>query len=265
VNENGVGTSHPSVLHATKVWLAAGEPEAEAEPRLPVKAKVMGRAGPSATSSMVTEIRGGVPGRWAATRRRQIIRRSASFALWQSHSKTALETTTDQTAGRDHIHGQRVPTENARFDCDLGYSAESRRARGNARVVLWVQDPLGGRAMRCLVAIVFVTVTLLVAPLAARADLAPTDTIGCVGKKAGDSCTNDSVAGVCKDDTCTSAKPDGTSSSYSCLRCQPGSNDGGCAVGGRASGERFTAQRMGPWLLAGLFSLLFVFRRRRRS
>jgi len=119
--------------------------------------------------------------------------------------------------------------------------------------------------MRCRTAIIFVTVTLLGAPLAARADLAPPDTIGCVGKKAGDSCTNDSVAGVCKDDTCTSEKPDGTSSSYSCLRCLPGSSDGGCAVGGRASGEGLTAKRIGPWLLAGLFSLLFVFRRRKRA
>lgn len=146
-------------------------------------------------------------------------------------------------------------------EINVGASA----AKGVIELPCGCRTRFGGRAMKCRVAIIFVTVTLLVAPLAARADLAPTDTISCAGKKAGDSCTNDSVAGVCKDDTCTSVKPDGTSGSYSCLRCQPGSNDGGCAVGGRASAEGLTARRIGPWLLAGLFSLLFVFRRRRRS
>jgi hypothetical protein len=37
-------------------------------------------------------------------------------------------------------------------------------------------------------------------------------------------------------------------------------DDGWCAIGGK-----LTAKRLGPWLLAGAFSLLFLFGRRRRS
>jgi hypothetical protein len=119
--------------------------------------------------------------------------------------------------------------------------------------------------MRCQAAIVLVVATLLIGPLAARADLAPPDTESCAAKKAGDACTYNSVAGVCKDETCNSLKPDGTSISYACLGCQTGSSDGGgCAVGGDVSGGGLPAKRIGPWLLAGMFSLLFVFRRRRR-
>jgi hypothetical protein len=121
--------------------------------------------------------------------------------------------------------------------------------------------------MKELFTTILFTLSLVLAPLAAFADVAPVDTVDCVGKKAGDSCTNPetSAAGKCKADTCTSAKPDGTSSSYSCLRCLPGSNDdGGCAIGKGISGPTLSFTRVGPWALAGLFSLAFVWRRRRR-
>jgi hypothetical protein len=107
--------------------------------------------------------------------------------------------------------------------------------------------------MRCRVAIVFVTVILLGAPLATRADVAPPETEGCTdGKKAGDFCTNASLTGVCKDDTCAIGKQDGTASSYPCLKCLPGSNDDtGCSIGGSHPGEGLTVKPVGPWLLGG--------------
>jgi hypothetical protein len=100
-------------------------------------------------------------------------------------------------------------------------------------------------------------------PLAALADIAPPETIGCAGKKAGDACADATTgaAGVCQDKTCVSPKPDGTSSSYACLQCLPGpKDDSGCAIGSSAS-----PRRVGPWALAGLVSLLCLFGRRRKA
>jgi hypothetical protein len=104
---------------------------------------------------------------------------------------------------------------------------------------------------------------MLLGPLVARADVAPPETIACAGKKAGDACADATTgaAGVCQDKTCVSPKPDGTSSSYACLQCLPGSkDDSGCAIGWSAS-----QRRVGPWVLAGLVSLLGLLFRRRKG
>jgi len=129
---------------------------------------------------------------------------------------------------------------------------------------------------------------------AARADLAPPDTIGCHGKNIGDACQTDKgVAGVCSPYTCGHAYPDGSTSSYSCPQCVPSDaavpdmeagaagnagaagsaavtpsptpsasgDSSGCAVGGFTSTKAF-----GPWMLAGCVSaLLFLIGRRRRQ
>jgi hypothetical protein len=116
--------------------------------------------------------------------------------------------------------------------------------------------------MKALLRSLALSLPMLLGPVAARADIPPAEVEDCRGKKANDSCTNSVLAkpGTCKNDTCTSAKPDGTSSSYECVKCVAGSSsdDGGCTVG-----KPGAARKIGPWFLAGLFSLLFVVKRRR--
>jgi hypothetical protein len=97
----------------------------------------------------------------------------------------------------------------------------------------------------------------------AWADSLPPEAWDCIDKHVGDACTvtaGTNEAGKCTNDTCTSAKPDGSSSSYPCTKCLPGSSsdDGGCAVA-----KHGAARRIGPWFLAGLSALLFLFKRRR--
>ncbi len=97
---------------------------------------------------------------------------------------------------------------------------------------------------------------MLLGPLASWADVPPPETIGCVGKKAGDACedANTSAPGVCQDKTCFSPKPN-----HACLQCLPSAkDDSGCAIGSSAS-----LRRAGPWALAGLLSLLCLFGRRK--
>jgi len=117
-------------------------------------------------------------------------------------------------------------------------------------------------------------VLLLSAP--ARADLAPPETSPCVGKVAGAACSFNNAAGTCQSQTCLSPSAGG----YACLECitststgtttatntttdggaPPSKDDGSCSIG-----KQVTAKRVAPWLLAGTFSLLFLFRRRRQS
>jgi len=114
--------------------------------------------------------------------------------------------------------------------------------------------------MKAWLAPAVMILSTLLAPPVAWADVPPIETEGCVSRKAGDGCTDavTGAGGTCHEDTCTSTKPDGTSSSYTCLKCVPG-GDSGCSV---ASSTSF--RRAGPWALAGLFSLLFLFVRRQK-
>jgi hypothetical protein len=116
---------------------------------------------------------------------------------------------------------------------------------------------------------------------AARADVAPPETEPCVGKAAGAACAYNG-AGTCQSQTCLSPSAGG----YACLECitstntntttntntvtatntntdggtPPSKDDGACSIAKQA-----TAKRVAPWLLAGAFSLLFLFGRRRRQ
>jgi len=104
--------------------------------------------------------------------------------------------------------------------------------------------------------------SLLLACPRARADGVPVDAIDCYSKKVGDACVGTATGGngVCKNDTCTTAKFDAAPSSYACLKCVPGDapDDGSCSFA-----KQRTVRRFGPWFLAGLFSMLFLRGRRR--
>ena len=140
----------------------------------------------------------------------------------------------------------------------------------------------------------FALATLLAIPV--RADLAPPETQPCQGKAAGAAC-NYNGAGACRSETCTKldyanwdhdASTSPPSTTYACLKCVPGEgtatttttttttstttatktddnpppakDDGACSVG-----KSTTAKRVAPWILAGAFSLLFLFGRRRKQ
>jgi hypothetical protein len=78
------------------------------------------------------------------------------------------------------------------------------------------------------------------APLSARADLAPPNTTGCNNKSSGDACKMDNGnTGTCSSQTCQHPTPDG-STSYSCLVCvgsDAGGDDGGSSDGGSTGGS----------------------------
>ena len=105
-----------------------------------------------------------------------------------------------------------------------------------------------------------VAVLILFACPTIFADVAPPE---CWEKKVGDACTNllTDKAGSCRDDTCTSVKPDAAPVTSQCLTCtgDPPLDDGACTIG-----KHRMVGRTGPWLLAGLFSVLFLIGRRRR-
>jgi hypothetical protein len=130
-----------------------------------------------------------------------------------------------------------------------------------------------------------VFVAVLFVGVSARADVPPPDTQACSGKAAGDACTYGS-AGTCQEGTCSrldyfnwdrdaSAGPPSTT--YACMKCVPGtttatatttatntntdsstSDDGWCSVA-----KVPTVGRVGSWLMAAAFSLLFLAGRRR--
>jgi hypothetical protein len=138
-----------------------------------------------------------------------------------------------------------------------------------------------------------VVAVLLFAVGVARADVPPPDATPCDKKKAGDACVYLGATGVCTDSQC-GGKPgpgDLGPTKYACVLCKiPG--DGGAAKreGGPTPGKELgvtpgkdlgmappvdkesgctmgsgSARALGPWLLAGLVSvLLFAFGRRRR-
>lgn len=108
----------------------------------------------------------------------------------------------------------------------------------------------------------FVLTTLLSYP-SVYADALPPEAIDCWAKKFGDACTDRATnkAGSCEDGTCSSKKLD-AGGTYACLTCSgapPSTDDGACAIA-----KPSTARQMGPWLLAGAASLLFLLGRRRR-
>ena len=108
--------------------------------------------------------------------------------------------------------------------------------------------------------VLFLSFALLSA--AARADAVPIEEFVCMGGvlKAGDACTINGAAGTCKDSQCTHYWRDGGTDTYSCLECvlNPPS-DSSCTIG-----KQSAVKRIGPWALAGLFSLLVLFGRRWR-
>jgi hypothetical protein len=112
-----------------------------------------------------------------------------------------------------------------------------------------------------LASIAAVTVMSSCPPL--FADSLPPEALDCFGKQAGNACTDLSTkqAGSCQNGACTSQKYDAGPIVYQCLTCSgpPPSDAGGCTI---ASGP--TLKQVGPWLLAGTFSLLFLVGRRRR-
>lgn len=144
--------------------------------------------------------------------------------------------------------------------------------------------------MKFLLALPPILFAAMLAGAPARADVAPPETSPCVGKAAGDACVYGG-AGTCQNQTCSKSgyynwDRDASSSppitSYACVKCivgtgtttatdtttntnpdggaPPSKDDGACSIGKQA-----TAKRVAPWLLAGAFSLLFLFRHRRRQ
>ncbi len=117
--------------------------------------------------------------------------------------------------------------------------------------------------MKLLLASIAAVTVMASSPLT-FADVPP-ERVDCPGKKVGDACTDRTTkkAGTCQADTCGSPTLDAGPTGYQCLTCSgpPPSHDGGCAIASKP-----TLKRVGPWLVAGMFSLLFfVGRRRRRS
>ena len=95
------------------------------------------------------------------------------------------------------------------------------------------------------------------------ADALPPEAIDCFGKQIGDACIDRSTqqSGSCREGTCTSQKIDAGPITYQCNRCDtsvPPDGDGACTLGSQGA-----VRKVGPWLLAGLFSLLFLIGRRR--
>lgn len=110
----------------------------------------------------------------------------------------------------------------------------------------------------------------------ARADVLPSppDIIGCAGKKAGTACETDKRrSGICQTAKCSrikyTAQGPGGAVEYDCLKCVEGnsgdsgrnSGNGGSGVTGAGS----VARAVGPWFLAGLFSVPLFIKRRRRN
>ena len=148
--------------------------------------------------------------------------------------------------------------------------------------------------MKVLLAQASLLATSILLSTPARADVAPPEALPCQGKAAGDACVYDK-AGTCQNQTCSKADyahwdRDASwgppSMTYACLKCvvgtatvtstatstqtaantnadggtPPSNDDSACSVG-----KQVTAKRVAPWLMAGAFSLLFVFARRRRQ
>ena len=111
----------------------------------------------------------------------------------------------------------------------------------------------------------------------ARADMLPSlpDTIGCAGKKAGTVCETDRRrSGICQTEKCSrikyTAQGPGGAVEYDCLKCverKDGGSDGWNSGNGGSgvTGAGSVARAVGPWFLAGLFSVPLFIKRRRRN
>jgi hypothetical protein len=124
------------------------------------------------------------------------------------------------------------------------------------------------------------TLSLLLASPPLLADAPPPEALDCWGKGVGVACTNLSThaTGFCREGTCTSVKFDAAPITSACLTCEPGAppamdaSCGTCDPGVPPADDSFCSigkqnemRRIGPWLLAGSFALLFLAGRRRRS
>jgi hypothetical protein len=120
------------------------------------------------------------------------------------------------------------------------------------------------------------TTLLLSAP--ARADVIPPEVSPCVGKAVGATCSFNNATGTCQNQYCpyacleciTSANTSTTTTTNTSTTTTTNTNtDGGAPPskdnGSCSIGKQVTAKRVAPWLLAGTFSLLFLFGRRRRQ
>ena len=150
--------------------------------------------------------------------------------------------------------------------------------RGMQRVFLYrgVAPRPGDVMMNNRLRILMMLASLLAVGAPARADIIPSppNTVYCLDRQVGSTCKTDMrQSGVCQTVKCnrikyTSHGPDGLVE-YDCLKCVEGS-DGNSGNGGNtggysgAMGNGSVTGMVGPWFLAGLFSVLFIKRRRRK-
>jgi MYXO-CTERM domain-containing protein len=117
--------------------------------------------------------------------------------------------------------------------------------------------------MRLLLGSVVLALSVLLFSPAVCADAVPPEEFACAGGvlKAGDKCTMGDVAGTCKQSQCSHTWRDGGVDVYACLECDESAppSDSSCTIG-----KQSAVRRIGPWALAGLFSLLALFGRRWR-
>lgn len=109
----------------------------------------------------------------------------------------------------------------------------------------------------------------------ARADMIPPDEATCEHRRAGAACeTGAGRSGICQMAKCgridyTDQGPRGTVE-YDCLKCverKDGGSDGWNSGNGGSgvTGAGSVARAVGPWFLAGLFSVPLLIKRRRRN
>jgi hypothetical protein len=103
----------------------------------------------------------------------------------------------------------------------------------------------------------------------ARADVVAPWYAACQGRPAGTTCFYNDVdatqgVGTCQNGLCVLGTATTTSTSTTTATrtdggAPPANDDGGCSIG-----KQVTAKRLAPWLVAGTFSLFFLFGRRQR-
>lgn len=108
----------------------------------------------------------------------------------------------------------------------------------------------------------------------ARADVIPDplNTVSCSGRQVGYACKMDNgQSGVCQKEKCNYAyindyrrRNPNEIIEFDCLKCVEGNgwNSGNGGGNGNATGASSITWAVSPWFLAGLFSVLFIKRRR---
>lgn len=109
----------------------------------------------------------------------------------------------------------------------------------------------------------------------ARADMIPPDEATCEHRRAGAACETDRRrSGICQTEKCSrikyTAQGPGGAVEYDCLKCverKGGGSDGWNSGNGGSgvTGAGSVARAVGPWFLAGLFSVPLLIKRRRRN